>query len=105
MQPAGQSHGYKPGELVDYHWSTTSNDISGWKGPAKISDATNISRGEVTVRFQRDLPIEVRLQDIRRHLDCLVCIAAPDASPGGRQADTGSVRTVVDSLRQGALCT
>eukprot|EP00969_Alexandrium_andersonii_P041951 1840316-Alexandrium_andersonii.AAC.1 len=33
-------------------------DTSGWKGPAKVIDISNISRGSITVRYQRDMPIE-----------------------------------------------
>eukprot|EP00969_Alexandrium_andersonii_P113919 5035687-Alexandrium_andersonii.AAC.1 len=48
--------------MVDFHRSGGSKDTSGWKGPAKIIDASNISRGSVTIRFQRDMPIEARPQ-------------------------------------------
>eukprot|EP00969_Alexandrium_andersonii_P352148 15437035-Alexandrium_andersonii.AAC.1 len=57
-QVPGQAHDYKLGELVDFYRAGGSKDTSGWKGPAKIIDASNISRGSVTIRFQRDLPIE-----------------------------------------------
>eukprot|EP00969_Alexandrium_andersonii_P177198 7835955-Alexandrium_andersonii.AAC.1 len=54
----GQAHDYKLGELVDLHRAGGSEDTSSWRGPAKIIDARNSSRDSVTVRFQRDLPVE-----------------------------------------------
>eukprot|EP00969_Alexandrium_andersonii_P142048 6279882-Alexandrium_andersonii.AAC.1 len=57
-QVPGQAHDYKLEQLVDYHRSGGSKDTSGWRGPARIIDASSTSRGSVTVRFQRDLPIE-----------------------------------------------
>ena len=47
---AGEAHDYKIGELVDFFRTQSTKDVSGWKGPAKIIDNTNISRGTVTVR-------------------------------------------------------
>ena len=75
--PAGQSHDYKVGDLVDFHRVMGSKDASGWKGPAKIIDTTNISRGTVTVRYLRDLPIEARVQGVRQHMEHLVLWAHP----------------------------
>ena len=67
--PAGQSHNCKFGGLVDFHRVMGSTDASVWKGPAKIIDTTNISRGTVTVRYMRDLPNEARVQDVIQHMD------------------------------------
>eukprot|EP00969_Alexandrium_andersonii_P250197 11056756-Alexandrium_andersonii.AAC.1 len=64
----GQARDYKLAELVGFHRSGGAKDTSGWKGPAKVRDVSSVSRGSITIRFQRDLPIEVRLQDVRRHL-------------------------------------
>jgi len=70
-RPAGQSHDYKIGDLVDFHRAPSTKYASGWRGPANTIDNTNITRGTLTLRYQRDMPIEVRLQDVRRHLDYL----------------------------------
>ena len=51
-RPAGQSHNYNVGDLVDFFRPPSNKDWSGWKGPAKLIHLTNISRGAVTVRFQ-----------------------------------------------------
>eukprot|EP00969_Alexandrium_andersonii_P175923 7778985-Alexandrium_andersonii.AAC.1 len=76
-QVPGQARDYKLGELVDFHRAGGSKDTSGWRGPAKIIDASGISRGSVAARFQRDLPIGVRLQDVRRRLEYWTLQACP----------------------------
>ncbi len=77
--PAGEREEYKIGEQVDFYRPPASKDISGWIGPAKIIDISNISRGTITVRHRTEMPIEVRLQDLRRHLAFLVFLGAPHA--------------------------
>ena len=76
---AGQGYDYKIGDLVDFHRAPSAKYVSGWKGPAKIIDNTNLTRGTLTIRYQRDLPIEVRLQDMRRHLDFFCLLSAPNS--------------------------
>eukprot|EP00969_Alexandrium_andersonii_P156380 6913819-Alexandrium_andersonii.AAC.1 len=44
-QVPGQAHVYKVGELVDFRRSGGSKDASGWRGPAKVIDASSIPRG------------------------------------------------------------
>ena len=54
---------------------------------------TNITRGTLTARYQRDLPIEVRLQDVRRHLDFLFpgnAKISPGCRHGGMGGDTNN---------------
>ncbi len=65
--PAGEREDYKLGEQVDFYRPPSSKDVSGWTGPAKIIDVSNLARGTVTIRHRYDMPIEVRLQDLRRH--------------------------------------
>ena len=65
---SAQQHDYKIGELVDYHRHQPNKDSSGWRGPAKVVDNTEIQRGIVIIRHQREMPIECRLQDVRRYL-------------------------------------
>ena len=57
-QLAGQGHGYQIGDLVDFYRKASSKDAPGWKGPAKIVDNTNISRGTVTIRFKEICPLK-----------------------------------------------
>ena len=101
--PAGQGRGLKIGELVDFRRNTIFKDVTSWKGPAKVIDNTDIERGIVTIRYQRDLPIEVRLQDIRQHLEYLVFTAAHGSPTGGSRAEWGQIRVAVDSLAEGKV--
>ena len=99
--PAGQSFEYKIGDIVDFHRTASTKDASSWKGPAKVIDNTNITRGTLTIRYQRDMPIEVRLQDVRRHLDYF-CFLAGQFSPLDPGADKWAhLRAVVDGAQQG----
>ena len=93
---AGEAHDYKIGDLVDFFRTQSTNDVSGWKGPAKIIDNTNISRGTVTVRHERDFPIEVRLQDARRHLEYLVLLAARGSLREVGAVGWDDVRAILD---------
>ena len=79
-----------------FHITPAAKDARGWKGPAKIIDNTNLTRGTFAVRYQRDMPIEVRLQDVRRNLDYLSLTAAPTSPQDAGLADWERIRTVVD---------
>ena len=84
------------GDLADVHRTPVVTDASGWKGPAEIIDNTNLTRGTFAVRYQRDMTREVRLQDVRRHLDYLSLMAAPTSPLDAGLADWERVRTLVD---------
>ena len=62
--PAGETRNFRPGDLVDYYRKPGSKDTSGWKGPAKVVDITEMGRGILTVRFQRAVPINVQASEI-----------------------------------------
>ena len=87
-RPAGQSFEYKVGDTVDFHRASTTKDASSWKGPAKEIDTTNITRGTLTNRYQIYMQIEVRLQDVRRHLDYFCRVAGQYAplDPGSSKS-------------------
>ena len=88
-------------DIVDFHRTSSTKDASSWKGPAKVIDSTNMTRGTLTIRYQRDMPIEVRLQDVRRHLD-YCCFLAGQYSPLDPGSDTRAhLRAVVDGSQQG----
>ena len=54
--PSGKSRDYKGGDLVDLPRVASSKDTGGWKkGPAKVIENTNITRGAITVRYHRDI--------------------------------------------------
>ena len=65
--PAGQIEGYKVGEEVDFYRPPSTKDVSGWMGPATVVDVSELSRGHISIRFQRGA-IARRLADGRRHL-------------------------------------
>lgn len=64
------------GESVDIVRKPNTKDVSGWVGPAEVLEVSRARRGINTVRH---LPrqIEVRVQDIRRHMHFLCLLAAP----------------------------
>ena len=47
--PAAQKMDLKIGEELDFYKTPISKDISGWSGPAKVIDLSNLERGIVTV--------------------------------------------------------
>ncbi|CAK0801215.1 unnamed protein product, partial [Prorocentrum cordatum] len=67
-RPAGQKFQYKTGDLVDIFRTPPNKDLDGWRGPAKIVDATEetLNDGIVHVRWGGRVLI-CRLQDVRRH--------------------------------------
>ena len=73
--PPGQLEQYKPGDLVDFYRPPDSKDASGWIGPAKVIDPTHMERGTITIRHVHR-PIEVRIGDLRRHMQFLVFLSA-----------------------------
>ncbi|MFM7985136.1 MAG: hypothetical protein ACKPKO_38040, partial [Candidatus Fonsibacter sp.] len=97
----GQSYDYKIGDLVDFHRAPSAKYVSGLNGLANIIDNTNLTRGTLKIRFQRDLPIEVRLQDVRRHLDFFCFMAAPHSLLDAGRAEWARIRTMVDELPAG----
>ena len=75
--PAGQAVNLQVGEEVDFYRQQYKKDASGWFGPAKLLDVPQVTSGVVTVRWL-SRPMEVRLQDVRRHLYFLALLAGPD---------------------------
>ena len=73
--PPGQREKYQPGDLVDFYRPPDSKDASGWIGPAKVIDPTHMERGTITIRHVHR-PIEVRIGDLRRHMQFLVFLSA-----------------------------
>ena len=71
----GEVEEYQVGEEVDYHRPPNNKDISGWTGPAVVTDLTLIPRGLIGVRHQ-GRNINCRVGDVRRHLSFLSFEAA-----------------------------
>ena len=66
-RPAGQLMGLQTGDLVEFHRPAVTKDVSGWKGPAVVTDVTTIDQGTISIRWQSRVLI-CRVQDIRRAL-------------------------------------
>ena len=63
------------GEEVGFYRDQHQKDTPGWFGPATVADVSHAARGTYTIRWNCSL-LEVRLQDIRRHLHyfSLLCV-------------------------------
>ena len=82
--PAGQSLNLQVGDEVDFYREQPQKDTPGWFGPAKVVDVSRVTRGIVTVTWL-SRPMEVKLQDVRRHLYFLALFAGPKMPTfGGR---------------------
>ena len=68
-RPAGETFDYKNGDLVDVYRKPLNKDISGWRGPAKVVDASpeSLHDGVIHTRWGGRVLIN-RLQDVRRHV-------------------------------------
>ena len=49
---AGESLNLKPGDLVDFYRAPFTKDISGWLGPAKVVNTTEVDNGNIDVKRQ-----------------------------------------------------
>ena len=82
---AGEAENYRVGEEVDYYRPPNTKDVSGWTGPATITDLTHISHGTIGIRHQGK-HLHCRIGDIRRHLSFLcfesAVLAVSSRSPG-----------------------
>ena len=99
-RPSGQREDYKPGELVDFFRKGGAKDATGWTGPATVVDPTHIERGTVTIRHIH-VPMECRLQDLRRHQMFLVFLAAVHSAMGKSRTVWGYIRNAIEQLRSG----
>ena len=59
------------GDEVEFYRDTGTKDTPGWHGPAEVIDVSRAGRNVVTIRWM-NRPLEVQLQNIRRHLHYLV---------------------------------
>ena len=67
-KPAFADLDYRIGETVDYWRDPVHKDVSGWRGPATITDLTRLEHGRVGIRTSTDQVLTCRIQDIRRSL-------------------------------------
>ncbi len=80
--PAGEREGYQCGDLVDFYREPGTKDASGWIGPAKVIDPHHMSEGTITVKHVHR-PIEIRVGDLRRHMQFAVFLAAIGSAYSG----------------------
>ena len=82
-------------EEVDFFRLPSTKDVSGWFGPAVVTDISGVSRGQVVVKFMRNY-YNVALRHIRRHLVFHVFLNAGNMShhPCQRSALTDVLTTV-----------
>ena len=62
---------YRVGEVVDYWRDPVNKDVSGWRGPAIITDLTRLEFGRIGIRTSTDQVLTCRIQDVRRSLTYL----------------------------------
>ena len=76
-RPSGELNQYAVGDLVEFYRPPDTKDATGWKGPAMITDVSQIKEGLITIKWQSSI-MSVRLQDCRRALVYASFIALPD---------------------------
>ena len=55
------------GDQVEYFRPPQTKDVSGWHGPATVTDVTALEHGQIAIRWQGRV-LMVRTQDVRRAL-------------------------------------
>ena len=71
----GERFDLKPGELVDFWRAPYTKDISGWLGPAKVVNTTELDNGNIDVKWQGHI-YSVSVRHVRRALVYLCFIAS-----------------------------
>ena len=66
-RPAGELLELQTGDLVEFYRPPLTKDVSGWRGPATITDVTSLSDGIMSIRWQGRV-LSCRVQDVRRAL-------------------------------------
>ena len=97
---AGQSQGYKIGDLVDFHTMPGNKDTGGWHGPATVVDASHPGNGTITLRHLNHA-FERRFQDVRPHLTFTVFLAASQSALGVYTRGLQKIRQIAENLNKG----
>ena len=63
----GQQLDLKPGDLVDFYRTPYTKDHSGWLGPAKVVNTTEIDKDNIVVKWQSRV-FSVSIRHVRRAL-------------------------------------
>ena len=64
---------------MEFHRKASTKDISGWHGPATVTDVTSLKDGQIGIRWQGRLML-CRLQDVRRALTYVCFLLTPSVS-------------------------
>ena len=51
-RPSAEERGFQVGDLVEFYRPPASKDLPGWQGPARVTDTTDVSRGNVGIKWQ-----------------------------------------------------
>ena len=65
--PAGEELKLEINDLVDFYRPPTTKSESGWWGPARVTDLSQITCGTISLRFAAR-QMMARVADVRRHL-------------------------------------
>lgn len=80
-RPAGELQGLAVGDLVEFYRPPPTKDVSGWHGPATVTDLLALDHGIIGIRWQ-GRSMTCRTQDVRRALLYPVFLTrAPVSSP------------------------
>jgi hypothetical protein len=65
--PAGELQGPAVGDLFEFYRPPPTKDVSGWHGPATVTDLLVLDHGVIGIRWQ-GRSMTCRMQDVRRAL-------------------------------------
>ena len=61
---------------VDFYRPSSTKDLSGWTGPAVVTDTSGIPRGIIKIKYKRD-EMNMSPGDLRPYLEFIVFSSAP----------------------------
>ena len=104
--PPGEIHELKVGDSVDFYRHPGTKDVSGWLGPAAVTDISEMRRGTIKIKHKLGEMV-CRCGDVRPHLDYLVFLTAPGKGmlPGNAHETAWSyIRHKVELFTTGQIC-
>ena len=102
-RPTGEELEFKVGDTVEYYRPPAHKDLSGWRGPATVTDLTRLEHGRIGLRTSTDLAITCRVQDVRHRLVYLAELEAPLSSHAGKAQ--AYLQEALENISQGAVFT
>ena len=94
-RPAGEEMSFGIGDSVEYYREPSHKDISGWRGPAVITDLTRLEHGRIGIRTSTDQVLNCRVQDIRHRLAYLSELST--SSESAAQPDQNTLEAPMSS--------